>query len=79
MHGTIEDAQNVIDKLYSTGEPILDAKGNWTNKERVESPEIIGTHINPENGTETETKKAIIVYSKTGSHVMPGRSDDNGA
>lgn len=71
IKGDVEDAQKLVDELSGTGTPIIDSKGKWTNKERVESSETIGVHINPDDNKETETKKATIVYSKTGSHIMP--------
>ena len=73
--GNIEYSQKLVDELGRTGIPILDSKGNWTHKERVEASEILGVHISPENNKETETKKATIVYSKTGSHIIPRKDE----
>ena len=70
IHGDLAYAQVLINKLSGSGKPILDKKGNWTNKERVSDSHIIGTYVN-EYGVEIETNKAIIVYSKTGSHIYP--------
>ena len=50
-------------------------KGNWTNKERVEGSEVIGVHVNLEDNIETETNKATIIYSKTGSHIVPRKDE----
>lgn len=69
--GNIEDAQRLVNELSGTGTPIMDSKGNWTNKERVESKDILGTYVDVNKGTESKTTKAIIVYSKTGSHIIP--------
>lgn len=69
--GNIEDAQRLVSELSGTGTPIMDSKGNWTNKERVESKDILGTYVDVNKGTESKTTKAIIVYSKTGSHIIP--------
>lgn len=75
IKGNIEDAQRLIDKLAGTGEPIIDSAGKWLNKERVEALDVLGVHINPDDNKETETKKAIIVYSKTGSHIIPRKGE----
>lgn len=76
IYGTLEDAQKLVDDLSGTGSPLLDSEGNWTNKERVQANTVIGVHINPETNKKTETNKATIVYSKTGSHVYPRKDDD---
>ena len=39
--------------------------------ERVVSDKFIGTHVDNENSKETRIKAAVIVYSKTGSHIYP--------
>lgn len=75
IKGNIEDAQKLVDELSGTGKPIIDSKGNWTNKERVEASETLGVHVNPDDNSETETKKATIVYSKTGSHIIPRKDE----
>ena len=51
--------------MSTTGEAVFDSNGNWKNKERVVSDKIIGAHVDNENGKETRTKAAVIVYSKT--------------
>jgi hypothetical protein len=70
IHGDVAYAQELVDKLSGTGEPMM-VNGKWTHKERVAADIIIGTHIS-KDGTKTKTKKGIIVYSKTGSHIYPG-------
>ena len=75
IKGNIEDAQKLVDDLSGTGIPIIYSKGNWTNKERVEASETLGVHISPDDNKETETKKATIVYSKTGSHIIPRKDE----
>lgn len=74
--GTQEDAQKLVDELSGTGEPVIDSKGNWTNKERVNGNKIIGVHVDQDSEKETETSKATIIYSKTGSHIVPRKDDD---
>ncbi len=75
IKGTVEDAQRFVDVLSGTGTPIIDSKGNWTSKERVEASETLGVHISPNDNKETETQKATIVYSKTGSHIIPRKDE----
>ena len=70
LDGNLDFAQDLIDLLAGTGEAFIDESGNWNRRERVEAPYIIGTHVDM-NGIETKTKKAMIVYSKTGSHIYP--------
>ncbi len=67
---SIEEAQIIIDELSGTGSQIV-VNGKWTNKERVRSKNVIGVHVDPETKEETETKNALIIYSKTGSHIVP--------
>lgn len=70
INGDCKYAQKLVDKHCGKGEAILDRKGEWTNKERFTDDEIIGVHIDT-NGAETSTKRGVIAYSKTGSHVYP--------
>ena len=70
INGGCKYAQELVDKHCGKGEAILDRKGKWTNKERFIDDENIGVHIDT-NGAETSTKRGVIAYSKTGSHVYP--------
>lgn len=72
INGDVEFAQKLVDKHSGTGKPITDKHGKWTNKEHFDSDSIIGTHVDI-NGVEIKTKKGVIVYSKTGAHVYPGK------
>ena len=76
INGTLEDAQMLVDALSGTGTPIFDKNGNWTNKERVQCKNVIGIHVDQDTKNENETKKATIIYSKTGSHIVPRKGDD---
>lgn len=73
IDGDLEYAQKLVDKLSGTGTPIRDKHWNWTHQERVEDPHIIGTHLDRNSGIETRTNKAVITYSKTGSHIYPAK------
>ena len=71
-----EDAQRLVNDLKGTGEPIFDKNGDWTYKERVSCSDFVGTHVDVSSGEETKTKNLTIIYSKTGCHIVPRRSDD---
>lgn len=74
INGTIDDAQALVDALSCSGTPIV-VNGKWQNKERVTSDDVLGVYVDPETGKEIETHNATIVYSKTGSHIIPRRED----
>ena len=74
--GTLEDAQNLVDELSGKGIALYSRDGKWLHKERVHSTETIGTHVDPKTGKETKTGNGIIVYSKTGSHIIPAKGDE---
>ena len=70
------DAQRLVDELKGTGTPIFDSNGEWTRKERVSCSVYVGKHVDISTGEETPTKNLTIIYSKTGTHIVPRRSDD---
>ena len=45
LHGDLKFAQRLVDEYGGKGMPIMDKKGNWTNKEKFDAPNIIGTHV----------------------------------
>lgn len=76
LDGDFEYAQKLVDELSGTGEAIVDRNGNWTSKERVRASHAIGTHVDGD-GTESRTNKALITYSKTGTHIYPGKENND--
>lgn len=70
LHGDLEFAQQLVDELSGTGQAKKDRNGNWVNKEAVIASKVIGTHVDV-NGVVSETDSAMIVYSKTGTHIYP--------
>lgn len=70
LDGDLDFAQSLINELAGTGQPVPDRNGRWSNKERVSSKKIIGTYVTSK-GEEIKTGNAMIVYSKTGSHIYP--------
>lgn len=76
INGTLEDAQRLVDDLSGTGDSMTDENGNWLHKERVQADHVFGIHVDRETGKETETSKGMIIYSKTGTHIIPRKEDD---
>lgn len=73
LYGTLEDAQKLVDKYSGTGEPKMDRKGNWTNKEYITADHIIGVVVDPDTGESTPTHRFSIHYGKRGTHVVPAK------
>lgn len=76
LYGDMNFAQKLVDELSGTGEALLDGKGQWLHKEKVLSSVIVGVHVDQKTGVETKTKAAMIIYSKTGTHVYPRKEND---
>ena len=74
LYGSMEDAETLYNELKGTGEPVFDKNGNWNHKERVIGKNPVGVYVG-QDGTSTETSAAMIVYSKTGSHLYPRREE----
>lgn len=74
IHGGMEFAEELYNEFKGRGEPIV-VDGVWKNKERINTGRIVATNIN-EGGREMPTSNIVIVYSKTGSHILGGQSDD---
>lgn len=77
IDGDLEYAQELVDELSGTGEAVCNKPDNWLRKEKVVSSHIIGTYVNPDNGEEIKTNKAMIVYSKTGTHIYPRKEEND--
>ena len=75
LYGSLEDAQRLIEHLAGTGEPVMDKKGNWLHKERVRADKPIGVAIDSIDGKETETRCGMIIYSRTGTHLVPRKEE----
>ncbi|NCE64076.1 hypothetical protein D1159_05620 [Pseudoflavonifractor sp. 524-17] len=75
IDGGLDFAQTLVDRLSGTGDAVTTKAGEWLRKEKVENPYIIGTHVG-RDGMETKTNKAMIVYSKTGTHIYPRKEED---
>lgn len=77
LDGDLDFAQELIDELSGTGEPVVVEGQGWKHKERVTASKIIGTHVDPESGAETKTSKAMIAYSKSGAHIYPRKEQED--
>lgn len=80
VYGDMDAAQDLVNKYHGTGEPKLDKNGKWKNKEVVEIDKDIGVSVDKKTGAETPTKRFVIHYSRTGTHVVPtaGKENDDG-
>lgn len=72
LDGDVEYAQKLVDKYGGKGESRLDRNGKWNHRERITADHNIGTYVD-ESGNEVISNTAMIVYSKTGTHVYPAR------
>lgn len=73
LDGDLDFAQNLIYELSGTGEVVIHESKGWLNKELVTADREIGVSVDPDTGEEKRTNKAMIIYSKKGSHIMPRR------
>lgn len=73
IDGDLKYADKLIKELALTGSPVLNNKGEWSNRkmERVVAKEECGVNIY--DGKPTRTNKLMIVYSNTGTHIYPRR------
>lgn len=76
LYGDLDYAQELVDTLSGTGKCFEDGNGHWNHKEMVVNSEVIGAYIDPVTGEETDSRNATIIYSKTGTHIYPRRSDN---
>ena len=77
LDGDIEFAQNLVDEYGGKGTPICAGKTRqWNHRERITADQDIGVYVDTE-GNETRSNKAMIVYSKTGTHIYPVRKEDS--
>lgn len=74
LDGDLDYAQKLVDEHSCKGRAITDRNGNWTKKESFYHDSNIGTHVDTD-GTITETNFGVITYSRTGTHVYPGKEE----
>lgn len=64
IYGDLETAQSLIDTYHGTGKPILNRKGEWSNKEVIISDNAVGANVNPQTGEETEPADSLSVMGR---------------
>lgn len=74
IHGGLKFADDLYHEFSCKGIPIV-VNGVWKNKERVNTGRIVATYVNSD-GIEFDSENIIIVYSRTGSHILGGRPDE---
>ena len=70
LDGDLDFAQELVNEHGGKGIALRDRNGKWLHKEKFDSSNVIGTHVD-DTGIETKTNKGMIIYSKTGTHVYP--------
>ena len=75
LDGDFDYAQELVDRYSGKGETKLDRHGDWNHRERVTANHDIGVYVD-EEGNETRSNTAMIIYSKTGTHIYPARRKD---
>lgn len=65
-----DEAQELVNQYAGTGQLLRDRKGQWKQTEMLDFGKPIGAAID-RSGKELPTSKAVIHYSKTGTHIVP--------
>ncbi|MDO4292087.1 MAG: DUF5662 family protein [Eubacteriales bacterium] len=77
LDGDLDYAQELVDKYGGNGKPIYTGKNKqWNHRERIEAEHNIGIYVDAD-GNEIRSNKAMIVYSKTGTHIYPVRKENS--
>lgn len=71
IYGTVQTAQELIDRYHGTGQPVYSRKGIWKKKEIIAADRNIGVNIDASTGIGETTTRFVIHYSKTGTHIVP--------
>lgn len=69
------DCEELLDNLKGTGQPVMSKKG-WTKKERVYNDKPVGIYKDS-SGSGQESKRIMIIYSKTGCHMYPIKEEND--
>lgn len=77
LDGDLDFAQELVDEYGGNGKPIYTGKNKqWNHRERIEAEHNIGIYVDAD-GNEIRSNKAMIVYSKTGTHIYPVRKENS--
>ncbi len=68
IHISLTELQSLVNSKAGTGAVI-----SKTTKERVDFGKIIGNWVDVKTGKSIPTTKGIIIYSNSGTHVVPAR------
>lgn len=73
----LDFAQKLVDEYGGKGEPIYSGKNKQQNRrECITADRNVGIHVDVD-GNETRSNNAMIVYSKTGTHIYPVRKENS--
>lgn len=77
LDGDLDFAQELVDEYGGKGNPIYTGKNKqWNHRERITADCNIGIYVDTD-GNETHSNNAMIVYSKTGTHIYPVRKENS--
>ncbi len=71
---TYDNPQELVNTYAGHGRMLFDNNKNWIKKEAFTNDTPIGYTVNTQ-GEMTLTKKGILHYSYSGTHIVPGRED----
>ena len=76
LDGDLDYAQELVDRYSGKGETKTNRDGSWNHRERITANRDIGVYVD-EDGNETRSNTAMIIYSKTGTHIYPARRKES--
>ena len=76
LDGDLDYAQELVDRYSGKGEAKTNRGGSWNHRERITASHDIGVYVD-EDGNETRSNTAMIIYSKTGTHIYPARRKES--
>lgn len=76
LDGELDYAQELVDRYSGKGETKTNRDGSWNHRERITANHDIGVYVD-EDGNETRSNTAMIIYSNTGTHIYPARRKES--
>lgn len=76
LDGDLDYAQELVDRYSGKGETKTNRDGSWNHRERITANHDIGVYVD-EDGNETRSNTAMIIYSNTGTHIYPARRKES--
>ena len=71
FNGTLEEAQELVQKYHGKGEFRFTKDGKWTSKEIITLEKEIGVTFNKTTQEWKKTNRLAIHYGKKGTHIVP--------